>query len=159
MVYVPSVTPLPSRLCLSRLCLSRLCLSCPGAYPRRGWTHSGGCAPPLPPCGVGSGGRLVKQVAALAQDTGGTFIPELVCDSIGQGVASVESGAFAAVLPSYIRPSIVGASTKWWRPIPGPPEAANRFDLASANCGGNGSFRRKNTGDVDQYDEIIGLRT
>jgi LysR family cyn operon transcriptional activator len=62
-----------------------------------------------PHAAVGGEGRLGKQVAELAQALGGTFNPQLVCDSIGQCVAAVESGAFAAVLPSYIRPSTLGS--------------------------------------------------
>ncbi len=40
---------------------------------------------------------------------GRVFEPALVCDSIGQCVAAVETGVFAAVLPVHIKPSPSGS--------------------------------------------------
>ncbi len=52
-----------------------------------------------PHAAVGGDGQLLKQLGELAVTFGGVFIPELVCDSIAQCVAAVETGVFAAVLP------------------------------------------------------------
>jgi DNA-binding transcriptional LysR family regulator len=52
-----------------------------------------------PHAAIGGDGQLLKQLGELAGSLGGVFIPELVCDSIGQCVAAVETGMFAAVLP------------------------------------------------------------
>ena len=52
--------------------------------------------------------QLLKQLGELAGKLGGVFIPEMVCDSIGQCIAAVETGAFAAVLPVQARPSSSG---------------------------------------------------
>lgn len=52
-----------------------------------------------PHAALGGDGQLMERLKELAKKSGGIFIPELVCDSIGQCVAAVESGAFAAVLP------------------------------------------------------------
>ncbi len=43
--------------------------------------------------------QLMARLKDLAVRPGGVFVPELVCDSIGQCVAAVETGVFAAVLP------------------------------------------------------------
>jgi len=61
-----------------------------------------------PHAAIGGDGQLLKQLGELAGKMGGVFIPELVCDSIGQCVVAVESGAFAAVLPVQVRPSSSG---------------------------------------------------
>ena len=53
---------------------------------------------------IGGDGQLSKQLEELAGKMGGVFTPELVCDSIGQCVAAVETGVFAAVLPVQFRP-------------------------------------------------------
>ena len=61
-----------------------------------------------PHAAIGGDGQLLKQLGELAGKLGGVFIPELVCDSIGQCVAAVETGVFAAVLPVQVRPSSSG---------------------------------------------------
>jgi DNA-binding transcriptional LysR family regulator len=61
-----------------------------------------------PHASIGGDGQLLKQLGELAGKLGGTFIPEMVCGSIGQCVAAVESGVFAAVLPAQIKPSSSG---------------------------------------------------
>jgi DNA-binding transcriptional LysR family regulator len=52
-----------------------------------------------PHAAIGGDGQLLKQLRELAGNLHGVFIPELTCDSIGQCVAAVETGMFAAVLP------------------------------------------------------------
>lgn len=52
-----------------------------------------------PHAAISGDGQLMERLRDLAQTLGGKFIPELACDSIGQCVAAVETGAFAAVLP------------------------------------------------------------
>ena len=42
---------------------------------------------------------MTERLKELARKSGGEFIPELICDSIGQCVSAVETGAFAAILP------------------------------------------------------------
>jgi LysR family transcriptional regulator, nitrogen assimilation regulatory protein len=61
-----------------------------------------------PHAAIGGDGQLLEQLRELAGKLGGVFIPELVCDSIGQCVAAVETGVFAAVLPVQVRPSSSG---------------------------------------------------
>jgi DNA-binding transcriptional LysR family regulator len=51
---------------------------------------------------VAGDGELVKKLRTLAQDLGGTFQPEIVCDSIGQCLAAVKTGSYAAVLPTQV---------------------------------------------------------
>ena len=63
-----------------------------------------------PHAAIGREVQLRKQVADIARKLGGAFEPELVCDSIGQCVAAVETGVFAAVLPVHIRPSPSGSA-------------------------------------------------
>ena len=53
---------------------------------------------------IGGDGPLLNQLTELAGRLGGIFHPELVCDSIGQCVAAVETGVFAAELPVQARP-------------------------------------------------------
>lgn len=48
---------------------------------------------------IGGEGQLIERLRGLAKKMGGKFEPELICDSMGQCVAAVRSGAFAAVLP------------------------------------------------------------
>jgi DNA-binding transcriptional LysR family regulator len=57
---------------------------------------------------VNNEGLLNEQLADLATKLGGVFEPELVCDTIGQCVAAVETGIYAAVLPVHIKPSTSG---------------------------------------------------
>lgn len=52
-----------------------------------------------PHAAMGGDGQLLKQIKEFAKSLGGLFNPELSCDSIGQCVAAVETGVFAAVLP------------------------------------------------------------
>jgi DNA-binding transcriptional LysR family regulator len=52
-----------------------------------------------PHAAIGGDGQLMARLKDLAMRQGGVFVPELVCDSIGQCVAAVETGVFAAVLP------------------------------------------------------------
>lgn len=52
-----------------------------------------------PHAAIGGDGQLLKQIKKLAEEMGEVFAPELTCDSIGQCVAAVETGSFAAVLP------------------------------------------------------------
>ncbi len=54
-----------------------------------------------PHAAIGGDGQLVERLRELGRRFGGTFSPELTCDSIGQCVAAVETGAFAAVLPVH----------------------------------------------------------
>ena len=61
-----------------------------------------------PHAAIGGDSQLLKQVGELAAKLGGVFTPELVCDSIGQCVAAVETGVFAAVLPVQVRPPSSG---------------------------------------------------
>ncbi len=73
--------------------------------PTRGMLTVGDALLKCPHAAIGSEEQLRMQVADLAGGLGGAFEPELVCDSIGQCVAAVETGVFAAVLPVHIRPS------------------------------------------------------
>jgi DNA-binding transcriptional LysR family regulator len=52
-----------------------------------------------PQATIAGDGQLVERLRGLTRKMGGKFAPELVCDSMGQCVAAVQSGAFAAVLP------------------------------------------------------------
>ncbi len=54
-----------------------------------------------PHAAIGGDGQLMLRLREFAQKLGGVFIPELECDSIGQCVAAVETGSFAAVLPVH----------------------------------------------------------
>jgi DNA-binding transcriptional LysR family regulator len=78
---VKYVVVVPRRLAPRRLDLQTALLSCPHAT-------------------VGGDGELVQKLRSLAKDSGGIFQPELVCDSIGQCIAAVRTGGFAAVLPA-----------------------------------------------------------
>jgi DNA-binding transcriptional LysR family regulator len=44
-------------------------------------------------------GQFIERLRGLAGKMGGKFVPEMICDSIGECVAAVQTGAFAAVLP------------------------------------------------------------
>jgi DNA-binding transcriptional LysR family regulator len=61
-----------------------------------------------PHASISGDGQLLKQLGELAGKLGGVFVPELVCSSISQCVAAVESGVFAAVLPAQVKPSSSG---------------------------------------------------
>ena len=52
-----------------------------------------------PHAAISGDGQLMERLKQLGSKLGGTFFPELACDSIGQCVAAVQTGAFAAVLP------------------------------------------------------------
>ena len=52
-----------------------------------------------PHAAIAGEGQLVERLRDLAESLGGKFVPELICDSMGQCLAAVKSGAFAAVLP------------------------------------------------------------
>lgn len=52
-----------------------------------------------PHAAIAGEGQLIERLRSLAAKMGGRFAPELTCDSIGQCVAAVRTGAFAAVLP------------------------------------------------------------
>jgi DNA-binding transcriptional LysR family regulator len=52
-----------------------------------------------PHAAIGGDGQMTERLKELARKSGGEFIPELICDSIGQCVSAVETGAFAAILP------------------------------------------------------------
>ncbi|HSY20216.1 MAG TPA: LysR substrate-binding domain-containing protein [Candidatus Acidoferrales bacterium] len=52
-----------------------------------------------PHAALGGDGQLIERLKELTRKLGGEFTPELVCDSIGQCVSAVETGAFAAILP------------------------------------------------------------
>ena len=52
-----------------------------------------------PHAAIGGDGQLMERLRELGRRFGGSFVPELSCDSIGQCVAGVETGVFAAVLP------------------------------------------------------------
>ena len=58
-----------------------------------------------PHAAIGGDGQLMARLKALAEKQGGVFNPELVCDSIGQCIAAVKTGAFASVLPVQAWPS------------------------------------------------------
>jgi DNA-binding transcriptional LysR family regulator len=78
---VKHVIVVPLRLAPRRLNLTTALLNCPHAT-------------------VGGDGELVQKLRSLAIERGGTFQPELICDSIGQCMAAVRTGTFAAVLPT-----------------------------------------------------------
>jgi len=78
---VKHVVVVPRRLAPRRLTLKTALLNCPHAS-------------------VGGDGELVQKLRSLAKDSGGIFQPELVCDSIGQCLAAVRTGGYAAVLPA-----------------------------------------------------------
>lgn len=52
-----------------------------------------------PQATIGGEGQLIERLRDLAEKLGGRFAPELICDSMGQCLAAVKSGSFAAVLP------------------------------------------------------------
>ena len=52
-----------------------------------------------PQATIAGEGLLVERLRDLAGILGGEFAPELICDSMGQCLAAVKSGAYAAVLP------------------------------------------------------------
>jgi len=78
---VRHVIVVPRRLASRHLSLRAALLECPHAM-------------------VGGDGELVQKLRSLATDQGGTFSPALVCDSIGQCMAAVRTGSYAAVLPT-----------------------------------------------------------
>jgi DNA-binding transcriptional LysR family regulator len=57
---------------------------------------------------VGGDGELVQKLRSLATDLRGTFQPELFCSSIGQCIAALRSGTYAAVLPTQAWEQIAG---------------------------------------------------
>lgn len=73
----------PRRIAPRRLDLRTALLECPHAM-------------------VGGDGELVNRLHALAAEHSGGFQPALVCDSYGQCMAAVRTGAYAAVLPTQV---------------------------------------------------------
>jgi len=73
--------------------------------PTRGMLTINSALLDCPHAAIGGDGQLMSQLGELAQKFGGLFKPELVCDSIGQCLAAMETGVFAAVLPVQVRPS------------------------------------------------------
>ena len=67
--------------------------------PSRGALNLGEALLKSPHAAIAGEGQLIERLRALAGKMGGRFAPELICDSIGQCVAAVRTGAFAAVLP------------------------------------------------------------
>lgn len=57
---------------------------------------------------VGGDGELVQKLRTLAGSLNGAFQPELVCSSIGQCIAALRSGSYAAVLPTQAWEQITG---------------------------------------------------
>lgn len=55
-----------------------------------------------PHAAVGGEGQLIQRIKEKAAQMGGAFRPELFCDSLGQCLAAVRTGAYAAVLPTYV---------------------------------------------------------
>ncbi len=80
---VRHVIVVPRRIAPRRLNLEAALLKCPHAT-------------------IGGDGELVQKLRALAKECGGIFQPEIVCNSIGQCVAAVKTGVFAAVLPTEV---------------------------------------------------------
>src|SRR5436190_13507779 len=54
-----------------------------------------------PYAAIAGDGQLMERLRELCRSFGGKFVPELTCNTIGQCVAAVETGAFAAVLPVH----------------------------------------------------------
>lgn len=80
---VKYVVVIPRRLAPRRLTLETALLSCPHAT-------------------VGGDGELVHKLQSLAVAQGGSFRPELVCESAGQCMAAVRTGSYAAVIPTQV---------------------------------------------------------
>jgi DNA-binding transcriptional LysR family regulator len=78
--------------------------------PARGMLRISAALLNCPHAAIGGEVQLRKQLEDVAGKLGGAFIPDLVCDSVGQCVAAVETGVFAAVLPVHARPSSSGSS-------------------------------------------------
>lgn len=56
----------------------------------------------IPHATVAGDGELVQKLRKLAADFKGDFQPGLVCDSVGQCIAAVRTGGYAAVLPTQV---------------------------------------------------------
>jgi DNA-binding transcriptional LysR family regulator len=56
-----------------------------------------------PHAALGGEGQLMERLRELANGFGGSFEPELACDSVGQCIAAVRTGTFAAVLPAEVQ--------------------------------------------------------
>ncbi len=56
----------------------------------------------LPHAAVASEGQLTERLRSIAGNLGGYYRPHLRCDSIGQCLAAVKTGTYAAVLPTHI---------------------------------------------------------
>lgn len=80
---VKYVVVVPRRLAPRRLTLETALLGCPHAT-------------------VSGDGELVHKLQSLATARGGSFRPELVCDSAGQCMAAVRTGSYAAVIPTQV---------------------------------------------------------
>lgn len=55
-----------------------------------------------PHAAVAGDGQLIQRIKEKAARMGGVFQPELRCDSLGQCLAAVRTGSYAALLPSYV---------------------------------------------------------
>jgi|CXWL01.1.fsa_nt_gi DNA-binding transcriptional LysR family regulator len=80
---VKYVVVVPRRLAPRRLTLETSLLECPHAT-------------------MGGDGELVQKLQSLVTAQGGTFRPELICDSAGQCMAAVRTGSYAAVIPTQV---------------------------------------------------------
>jgi DNA-binding transcriptional LysR family regulator len=55
-----------------------------------------------PHAAVAGDGQLIQRIKEKAAQLGGSYQPELRCDSLGQCLAAVKTGAYAAVLPAHV---------------------------------------------------------
>ncbi len=86
---VRHVIVVPRKLASRRMDLKSALLDCPQAT-------------------VAGDGELVQKLRALATGFQGTFQSELVCDNVGQCIAAVKAGSYAAVLPTQAWEQITG---------------------------------------------------
>jgi hypothetical protein len=86
---VRHVIVVPRKLASRRMNLKSALLECPHAT-------------------VAGDGELVQKLRALATGFQGTFQSELVCANVGQCIAAVKAGSYAAVLPTQAWEQIAG---------------------------------------------------
>ncbi len=56
----------------------------------------------LPHAAIAGEGQLTEQLRTIAGGLGGNYRARILCDSLGQCLAAVKTGGFAAVLPAHV---------------------------------------------------------
>ena len=98
-----------------RICEQRYAVFVPRRLvPSRGLLSLQDALMECPHAAIGGDGQLMERLRALARDVGGTFAPELTCDSIGQCVAASGPGLSPRCFLSRRGSRLQSRIMSWW---------------------------------------------